>query len=180
MVIHIFGASGSGTSTLGEALAAKIGAKWLDTDDFYWLPTAPKFTKKRPPVERLARLTLELARNRDVVLSGSLSGWGDPLIPRFSYAIRLVTDTDTRLERLKAREYERFGERIREGGDMYVQHREFLDWAAKYDDGSPEMRSRAHHDEWQKKLLCPFLTLDGTKSPDENAAFIERKIKFGL
>lgn len=48
MLIHIFGASGSGTSTLGRAVAAGLGWRFLDTDDFFWLPTDPPFTTPRP------------------------------------------------------------------------------------------------------------------------------------
>lgn len=36
--IHILGASGVGTSTLGKALADKLNYCHLDTDDYYWLP----------------------------------------------------------------------------------------------------------------------------------------------
>jgi adenylate kinase family enzyme len=46
--IHITGASGSGTSTLGQALAESVGCPWLDADDFFWLPTDPPYTDKRP------------------------------------------------------------------------------------------------------------------------------------
>jgi adenylate kinase family enzyme len=33
--VHILGASGSGTTTLGMALSARFGYAQLDTDDFY-------------------------------------------------------------------------------------------------------------------------------------------------
>lgn len=52
-VIHIFGASGSGTTTLGRELSRLLGFRLLDTDDFYWMPTDPKFTVKRPPEQRV-------------------------------------------------------------------------------------------------------------------------------
>jgi len=38
-VIHIYGASGSGTSTLGRKISEESGYKFLDTDDYLWLPT---------------------------------------------------------------------------------------------------------------------------------------------
>lgn len=43
-IIHILGASGAGTSTLGQALEQTYGFKWLDTDDYFWMPTNPPFT----------------------------------------------------------------------------------------------------------------------------------------
>lgn len=45
--IHITGASGSGTTTLGKAIAKKYGIKHFDTDDFYWQKTKIPFTKKK-------------------------------------------------------------------------------------------------------------------------------------
>ena len=117
--------------------------------------------------ERRALLEKDLGDGRDTVLSGSLVGWGDPLMAGFTLAVRLVTPTDVRLDRIKRREYERFGNRILPGGDMYDQHQAFLTWAAAYDDGAPTMRSRAMHDLWQQKLACPLLTLSGTRPVEE-------------
>ena len=166
-VIHIFGASGSGTSTLGRALAEKTGFRFMDTDDYYWLPAEPMYTLKRPIPERLALMARDLDECSDAVLSGSLAGWGDPLIPRFTLAVRLNTPTPVRMERLQQREYARYGRRILPGGDLYEQSQAFLAWAAQYDDGLPPLRSRALHDLWQQKLSCPLLTLDGTLPLDE-------------
>ena len=175
-VIHIFGASGSGTSTLGRALAEKTGFRFMDTDDYYWLPAEPMYTLKRPIPERLALMARDLDECSDAVLSGSLAGWGDPLIPRFTLAVRLVTPTPVRMERLKQREYARYGRRILPGGDLFEQSQAFLAWAAQYDDGLPPLRSRALHDLWQQKLSCPLLTLDGTLSLDELAEAVLQKL----
>ena len=175
-VIHIFGASGSGTSTLGRALAEKTSFRFMDTDDYYWLPAEPMYTLKRPIPERLALMARDLDECSDAVLSGSLAGWGDPLIPRFTLAVRLVTPTPVRMERLKQREYARYGRRILPGGDLFEQSQAFLAWAAQYDDGLPPLRSRALHDLWQQKLSCPLLTLDGTLSLDELAEAVLQKL----
>ena len=175
-VIHIFGASGSGTSTLGRALAEKTSFRFMDTDDYYWLPAEPMYTLKRPIPERLALMARDLDECSDAVLSGSLVGWGDPLIPRFTLAVRLVTPTPVRMERLKQREYARYVRRILPGGDLFEQSQAFLAWAAQYDDGLPPLRSRALHDLWQQKLTCPLLTLDGTLPLDELAEAVLQKL----
>ena len=70
-VIHIFGASGSGTSTLGRAVAARTGFRCMDTDDYYWLPAEPMYTLKRPIPERLALMERDLDGCDGAVLSGS-------------------------------------------------------------------------------------------------------------
>lgn len=162
MIVHIFGGSGSGTSTLGRAVAAEYGYHFLDTDDFFWMPTDPPFLEKRPPEERLSMLRKEFAAHGRVVLSGSLCGWGDPLIPLFGLAVRMELPPEIRLSRLETRERARFGDRILPGGDMERQHREFMDWAARYDTAGPDIRSRALHDAWQETLACPVIELDGS------------------
>ena len=168
-VIHIFGASGAGTSTLGTKICAELGYKFMDTDDYFWLPTNPKFTAKRPVEERLAMMTRDIEKADNAVISGSLVDWGDALIPSFTLAIRLETAADIRIDRLRRRESERFGTRIEPGGDMYEQHQDFIVWAQSYDTGGVNMRSKAKHDEWQKRLRCRLIELDG--ADDLNANF---------
>lgn len=176
-VIHIFGASGSGTSTLGKKMAELWGYTWLDTDDYFWEPTNSPFRVKRETSERIRLIKEDIAKAENVVLTGSLSGWGDELIPFFTMAVRVVTATEVRLERIKKREYARFGERIAPGGDMYEQHLNFLEWAGKYDSGSVNMRSKANHDEWQKLLNCPIVMVDGAEEPGKNCQLIEETMK---
>lgn len=160
-VIHLFGASGSGTTTLGRALVERLNLRHMDTDDYFWLPTDPPFARKRPIPERLSLMQDDLVHSSGAVISGSLVDWGDPLTAQFTLAVRVVTDSELRLRRLHARELARFGSRILEGGDMYGAHQDFLRWAAGYDAGDVTMRSRAKHDLWQQDLPCPVLTVDG-------------------
>ena len=58
--VHILGASGSGTTTLGRALAAKLGCPHLDTDDVFWLRTDPPFQHIRERSQRQEMLGTEL------------------------------------------------------------------------------------------------------------------------
>src|ERR1039458_10292119 len=116
--IHIVGASGSGTTTLGAALAREIGGAHLDTDAFFWLPTDPPFTTKRTVEERLPLLEAELDRHALWVLTGSLMSWGDVLIPRFELVVFLYVPPEVRIERILHRERERYGNDIDPGGRM--------------------------------------------------------------
>lgn len=47
-----------------------------------------------------------------MIISGSLVDWGDELMSLFTLAIRVETDITVRIDRLKKRERERFGNRI--------------------------------------------------------------------
>lgn len=175
-IVHIFGASGSGTSTLGKALAEMLGYKWMDTDDYFWEQTDPPYTTKRSVDERLRLMKEDIESSESCVISGSLAGWGDDLIPYFTLVVRLVVQTDVRIERIRKREAQKMGERILPGGDMYEHHLEFIEWAKKYDTGDVNMRSKAKHNAWQNSLPCKTITLDGTASSEENCSIIERCI----
>ena len=160
MRIHLFGASGSGTTTLGRALATRLRCPHFDTDDYYWVRTDPPFRTKRPPEERVALLRRDL-EPQAWVLSGSMVSWGDPLVHRFTLAVFVYTAPGVRLARLRQRERSRYGSRIEEGGDMHQQHREFIDWARAYDEPRTDLRSKLIHEAWMEKLACRVLHLDG-------------------
>ena len=166
--LHITGASGSGVSTLGAALARRLGCAQLDTDDFYWLPTDPPYAQSRPIPDRLAMITAAMdAAPGGWVLSGSLDGWGDPLIPRFERVVFVETPTELRLARLAARERRRFGAAIDKGGPLHAHHLDFMAYAAAYDTGGFTStltgRHRARHEAWLARLPCPLLRLDGAR-----------------
>jgi len=159
--IHITGASGCGVTTLGAGLAARLGVPWHDTDSYFWLPTEPAYTTPRPMPERLERLARALDDEVGWVLSGSLDGWGDALIPRISADIFVRVPTAIRMERLRARETARFGDRIAPGGDMHRGSQDFLAWAEGYETGGMDQRSLVRHEAWLAALPCPVIRLDG-------------------
>ncbi len=161
--IHVFGASASGTSTLGRELARSIGVPHVDTDDVYWLPMQPSYSQARPVAERLALLQTTLDDSLGWVLSGSLCGWGDVLRPRFDLAVLTVLAADERMRRLKARERLRYGAAIEPGGARHAAHLEFVAWAASYDTAEAPTRSRRMHLAWSKSLPCPLIEIDSAR-----------------
>ena len=169
-VIHIFGASGSGTTTLGKKICEETGYTHMDTDDYFWMPAEPEFTQKRPVKERIELMKNDIEKSENVVLSGSLTDWGDELIPYFTLAIRIEMRQSVRIERLRKREKERYGSRIEPGGDLYKEHIAFIEWASSYDDGGLDIRSKALHDEIEKSFQCKIIYLDGENELDDKFA----------
>ena len=151
MLILITGASGSGTSTRGAALAKELGIAHLDADDYYWLPTAPPFTTKRDSVERLSSVLRDVRAKQSAVLAGSIMDWGIELENAFDLIVFLYLDAAIRVERLRTREIECLGK----------ADEEFLEWAAHYDAGILGGRSLAKHQAWLSARTCPVLELRG-------------------
>ena len=170
--LHITGASGTGTTTLGRRLATQWAVPHADSDDYFWVPTSPPYTTKREEAARI-RLMREVFVGRDAwVLSGSLMGWGDPLTESFDAVVFLSVDHDVRMSRLHAREVTRYGSRIEPGGMHESAHRDFMDWASGYEDPTTDGRNRAQHEAWLATLTCPVLRLDSTRGVDELVAEI--------
>ena len=174
--IHILGASGSGTSTLGKELANRLAFKHFDTDDYFWLPPKQSFTHKREKEDRQRLLMKDLTSTDKWVLSGSLTDWGDIFIPLFDAVIYLWIPKDIRMQRLAEREKQRYGEAINPGGSKYNQYIEFMDWAERYDDAGKDMRSRALHEEWLSKIDCQVIRIEENISTDERISKILQKL----
>ncbi|MDR5172052.1 adenylate kinase [Methylobacillus flagellatus] len=169
--IYITGASCAGVTTLGATLARQLGLPHIDVDQFYWLPTDPPFSLKRPPQERVSLIRDALGED-GWILAGSFDGWGDALIKHASLIVFVVTPHAVRMDRLRKREKQRYGERIAPGGDMYEAHIAFAEWASQYESPGPGHTGRnlARHENWLAQQSLPVLRLDGTDHPDRLAA----------
>jgi adenylate kinase family enzyme len=171
--LHIMGASGSGTTTLGRLVANRWSVPHADVDDYFWVPATPPYTTKRDVAQRL-RLMNEVFLGRDAwVLSGSLMGWGDPLIELFDLVVFLSVDHRLRMDRLRDREITRYGATIEVGRERHAAHREFMDWADGYEHPAFDGRSRARHEQWLRTVPCPVLRLDSSSAMDELVAAVE-------
>ena len=156
---HVFGASGSGATTLAKAISETFGYHFIDTDDIFWEQTDPPFTKRRPAALALKGLQKAIALNEHVVISGAFVGWGDSVKPAIDLFVFLHLPLSIRLERIKKREYHRFGARVLAGGDLYEQHLSFLEWVSAYEIGDVNMRSKRQHETWLADVKVPIIRI---------------------
>jgi adenylate kinase family enzyme len=170
--VCITGAPGCGVTTLGRALAARLGAVHIDTDHHYWIETDPPYREKRDVPGRLSGIQAAQARSGRWVLSGTLEGWAEGAIGEAELIVFLDVPTGIRLERLRRREEARFGDSLLPGGAMHEIHREFIAWAAHYEDGTQPGRSRPRHERWLAAVAKPVLRLDGTRPVEELVAAV--------
>ena len=156
--IHITGASGTGTTTLGRSLAEHLGCPYFDSDDFIWLRTDPPYQQMRERAERNTMLLASIRISDSWGLGGSVTGWIDPeILDAFDLIVFLIVPTELRLARLRERE-------MRELGNADP---EFIAWAASYDDGDETIRSRVGHEEWLAEQKAPVLRLEGDMTNEE-------------
>ena len=157
--IHIFGASGSGTTTIAEMAGERLGYTCFDADNYFWLQTDNPFTVEREREQCLKLMRNDLAKQNKWILSGSIADWGNTLIPYFDLVVFVYVPPDIRLERLKKRECVRYGDEILVGGTRYKESNVFLDWAASYDEGTGIGRSLEKHETWLKNIECPTVRI---------------------
>lgn len=165
--IHIFGASGSGATTLGKNLSLHFGIPFLDADDYYWKNTNLPFQEPNPLEIRKSLLKSALLNYSDWIISGSLTSWGDEIKDEFSCAIYLYVPQEERIRRIKKREQERFNHRVELGGDMYEAHCKFIEWSKQYDEGTLSGRSKPIHEAWMKTLKCLLVRIEGNLNEDQ-------------
>jgi adenylate kinase family enzyme len=158
--IHILGASGSGTSTLGSALARRLGVPHTDSDSLYWMATEPPYTTPRSAEQRQALLLRTLPIAGHWVFSGAATKWAAPLEPHYDLVVFLQLDPAVRMDRLRRREAARFGARILPGGDMAGTNTAFIAWAEAYDTAGSLRRGLVTHEAWLADQPAPVLRLD--------------------
>lgn len=160
--LFIMGASGSGTTTLGRAIADQWAVPHADADDYFWQPTSPPYRDTRAPAERISLMGEVFLPRSAWVLSGSIMGWGEDLMEKFDAVIFLTLDPQSRLSRLRARERVRLRELAKTGDVDTAAHEEFMSWAEGYDDPNFAGRNRDRHEQWLSMLSCPILRLDSS------------------
>ncbi len=161
--INILGASGCGASSIGCALARVLSVPHFDCDDYFHAPTDPPFQVQRTPHERFDAIAADLSPTTSWVLSGGVAGWDPCPELEFTAIVFVTAPTSLRIERLRSREYERFGDRVRKGGDMHIAHSEFIEWASRYDEDDVEGKTLARHEAYLAKQTCPVFRMDGAQ-----------------
>lgn len=154
MKIHIFGASGSGVSTLTENLGEKLGWSFFDADYYYWEPTQPPFQIRRNPTVRNQMLLNSIQGINHWILGGSIDTWGTFLHHEFDLLVYLWLPAAIRKERLLIREEGRYGLPLPQSS------LDFIDWALDYDSNNRPGRSKLRHENWIFNLDKPIIRIE--------------------
>ncbi|WP_312298125.1 AAA family ATPase [Chryseobacterium sp.] len=178
MRIHIFGASGSGVTTLGKALSEQLNIEYFDSDDFFWLKTEIPFTEKQNPEIRNTTVSDILHTTDNWIFGGSMIHWGENIFPPFDLVIFIYLPPEIRMERLRKREFERYGEEIITNPQRAGKFEEFLEWAKDYDHNTGiANRTLNAHREWLSGIDVPLLEISGDYPVSDKIKVILDRIK---
>lgn len=166
MGIIICGLNGTGKSTLGKALAEKLHFHFIDNEDLYFPKADPHYLYASPRTrEEVENLFFQEIETHENFIFASVKGeYGEQIYSFFRYVILINVPREIRLQRVRSRSFQKFGNRMLAGGDLYEREEKFFDLVSSRPENTVE--------EWVKSLQCPILRIDGTKPVDENVDFI--------
>ncbi|MCL2672312.1 MAG: AAA family ATPase [Clostridiales bacterium] len=162
--IIVFGANGSGKTTWGRELARILGYKHMDHEEYCFKESEIPYTNARSDEESLRLMLADIKKHGAFVLSSCTGDFGAGIPQFYEFAIYLSAPLGLRMDRINRREYDKFGDRVREGGDMYAHQLKFHAFVAA--------RSLSKIEQWAETLTCPVIRVDGTKDYRQTAAQI--------
>lgn len=110
----------------------------------------------------------EVRTHENFVFASVKGDYGENIYPFFQYVVLIDVPKDIRIQRVRNRSFQKFGERILTGGDLHEQEEKFFDLI--------KSRSENTVEDWVQSLKCPVLRIDGTKTIEENVDFIIEQI----
>lgn len=134
-------------------------------NDYHFEKPEIPYTIERSHEDCLNLMLADIEKCNSFVLS-AVTGDFSKKISSMMIAVFMSAPLKTRMEHIGQREYEKYGERICEGGDMYEQHLKFVNFA--------RLHHLSNNDKWAETLNCPVIGMDGTKDYRQTAADIER------
>lgn len=169
--ILVCGLNGSGKSTLGKVLAETIGFHFIDNEDLYFPKLNPEYFYDSPRSdEEVEELLLHEVRAHDKFIFAAVKGnYGENILSLYKYAVLIETPKDIRMQRVKKRSYQKFGNRMLPGGDLYEREENFFNFVSS--------RAEQEVEEWAKSLNCPIIRVDGTKPIEENITHIVEQLQ---
>lgn len=170
MRIMVCGLNGTGKSTLGKALAEKLHFHFTDNEDLYFSKSDPDYVYASPRTKEEVRplLLQEIKAHENFVFASVKGDYEDDVYSFFQYVVFIYVPRDIRLQRVKNRSFQKFGNRMLPGGDLFEQEEKFFRLVSSRPENTVE--------EWIKALRCPVIRIDGTKPVEDNIKIIVRKI----
>lgn len=168
--IMVCGLNGCGKSTLGRALAKKLDFTFIDNEYLFFSrasETEPYINPKSRD-EAIELLMDEVHKHSNFVFAAVKGDYGKEILPLYDYIIEINVPKDIRLQRVRNRSYQKFGNRMLVGGDLHESEERFFDFV--------ESRPDDYVEKWVKTLNCPVIKVDGTKSVGDNIAFILKQL----
>ena len=166
MGILICGLNGTGKSTLGRMLADRMRYEFIDNEDLFFPKADPSYTfsSSRSEEDVIRLLEEKISENNRFIFAAVRGNYGDRLIASLDYIVLIEVPKQIRSKRVRDRSYQKFGDRILPGGDLYDKENKWFSLT----DGRPE----TYVTDWLETVNCPVIRIDGTMPVKENVDYL--------
>ena len=173
MGILICGLNGTGESTLGRMLADRMGYEFVDNEDLFFPKTDPSyvFSSPRSEEEVIRLLEERISANSRFIFAAVKGNYGDKLLAALDHIILIEVPKQIRSQRVRDRSYQKFGNRILPGGDLYDKE---SNWFSLTDN-----RPETYVTDWLETVDCPVIRIDGTQPVEENVDYLVSMLSGG-
>ncbi len=169
--IIVCGGNGAGKSTLGKRLAEELGWIFKDIEEYYF-PACNidyNYSEARTKAEVSELLLADMKEHENLILASVKGEFGTDVSQLFTCAILLEVPKALRMERVRDRSNQKFGDRMLPGGDLYKKEEQFFDMVEKRPDD--------YVTRWLETVDMPIITVDGTCSIDVNVVKIKEELR---
>lgn len=168
--IIVCGLNGSGKSTLGAALSEKLGFHFIDLENLYFPKTDPNdpYASPRSEEEVGKLLADEIKAHENFVFAAVRGNYGEDFRSFYQLAVLIEVPKEIRMKRIRNRSFQKFGNRMLPGGDLYEREEAFFKMVG--------FRQEDYAENWLESVDCPVIRIDGTRSIEENVTFISRQL----
>ena len=151
MGIMICGLNGTGKSTLGRMLADRMGYEFIDNEDLYFPKTDSSYVFSGPrSKEEVIRILEERIRGNNRFIFAAVRGdYGDRLIASLDHIVLIEVPKQIRSRRVRERSYQKFGDRILPGGDLYDKESKWFSLT--------DSRPDTYVTDWLETANCPVI-----------------------
>lgn len=174
MGILICGLNGVGKSTIGRLLAERLSYRFIDDEDLFF----PKddslyvYDRLRSKEEAIRLLNDMISEDRNFVFCAVRGDHGKELIAALDHIIYIEVPQDERNRRVFNRSYDKFGDRMLDGGDLYERENAFITMA--------QSRTNDYVEKWLETVNIPIIRIDGTRPVIENVDYLASVLRSDL
>jgi len=135
--------------------------KHIDNMDYAHRKSDSTYANKLSREERAKLMLADIEKYRNFVITAVTGDFGDIIPKYYKLAVYVTAPLEIRIERIKQRDYRKFGKKVFEGGNMHKQHLEFVSFV--------KSRPLTPIEQFKQTLTCPIIHIDGTEDYRKNA-----------
>lgn len=114
------------------------------------------------------RLAKYWRKEQDFIFAVVKGDYGNEIMSRYNYIIVLEVPEKIRMQRVRNRSFQKFGNRMLANGDLYRQEETFFKMV--------ESRQEDYIENWLHMVKCPVIRVDGMVAIEKNVDYIIQTI----